>query len=561
MPRLPSDEASDQLILAYRRAAIRTRALLAEAIDSGALGDAAYRARQLEALAAVLARLEAQSGPLAARAIRSAYRTGAELVDGHLGTAPPFADSINAAGRFAGVHEAAVARFYGELDSRIVAARRTLGRSVDDVFRRVGLQEVETGIAAGLARREVSSAIRDELVADGLTAFRDKAGRRWTLEHYSAMVARTTTREAVTQGLANRMLELGQDVVEISTHANPCPICIPFQGRRYSLTGDTAAYPKAEQLPPYHPNCIHVATPAPIFAPTTKQPAAPAQPSPPPAAPPAPPAAPAAPTPPRPSAPPRTAPEAPSGTSPTPPPGGGSPSIDPKAVTAGDRLEVGGSRRTYESSDAIAHVERQLELIDAVHAIPGNLGKIKVTVKNLRAGLRGSYGHSLRVTADERFEPHSETIDLSVSEIGLGADSLAHELGHALDRLELGDGVASGKKIDELRASTAAGILKTARKYASERAAPYAQWRAAISAAPTTARALAVDPRRSYVASWKELFARSYEQWIGLRSGDPELIEKCRPGPGNVRYWPADEFAPIAEAFDELFRSRGLLRD
>ena len=69
--------------------------------------------------------------------------------------------------------------------------------------------------------------------------------------------------------------------------------------------------------------------------------------------------------------------------------------------------------------------------------------------------------------------------------------------------------------------------------------------------------------------SWKqpsEYFARSYSQYIATRSGDTWMdnelqseLDVTRRG-GAPTHWEPDDFEPIAEAFDGLFDSLGLLR-
>ena len=69
--------------------------------------------------------------------------------------------------------------------------------------------------------------------------------------------------------------------------------------------------------------------------------------------------------------------------------------------------------------------------------------------------------------------------------------------------------------------------------------------------------------------SWRqpgEYFARSYSQYIATRSGDAWMtneveseLQYSRKG-GAPTQWEANSFEPIADAFDELFDSIGLLR-
>jgi hypothetical protein len=67
-----------------------------------------------------------------------------------------------------------------------------------------------------------------------------------------------------------------------------------------------------------------------------------------------------------------------------------------------------------------------------------------------------------------------------------------------------------------------------------------------------------------------EMFARAYAQWVALRSGDPVALrgirEDQRGGVGQhrtglwyARQWEWRDFAPVAEAMDELFAAYGLL--
>lgn len=263
MPRIASDADVDRLVAIYVRAKRRIELLVKAADARGAKGTAAFRRQQVVALDRALRQLELASPELVQRAVRRSYLDGAMIVDEVLDPQSPFTAAVQ--GRFSGVHEPAAAALAGRLDGRLVLARATIGRQANDAFARISREQVEEGLVGGLTRREVSAQLREEILKEGTTAFVDKAGKRWGLDVYAETAARTATREAVSIGTANRCLELGWDLVTITQHANSCDICKPFENRTFSLTGETKGYPKAEQLPPYHPRCRHVATPAPVF--------------------------------------------------------------------------------------------------------------------------------------------------------------------------------------------------------------------------------------------------------------------------------------------------------
>jgi hypothetical protein len=80
------------------------------------------------------------------------------------------------------------------------------------------------------------------LIDERAGAFVDRAGRKWSLKSYTQMVARTTTREAVSMGTANRLLENGHDLVTISEHGNVEDECSDYEGKTFSMTGATEGY-------------------------------------------------------------------------------------------------------------------------------------------------------------------------------------------------------------------------------------------------------------------------------------------------------------------------------
>jgi hypothetical protein len=71
----------------------------------------------------------------------------------------------------------------------------------------------------------------------------------------------------------------------------------------------------------------------------------------------------------------------------------------------------------------------------------------------------------------------------------------------------------------------------------------------------------------SYCLNPKELFARSYAQYIAISSGDAGLLRSLSeriPSRANPmlyhEHWQSDDFEPVAKEFDVLFRGLGWLR-
>ena len=71
---------------------------------------------------------------------------------------------------------------------------------------------------------------------------------------YMKMLTRTEMRAIQTQAVKDRNREYQNDLVTIPPHDDPCPICEPYQGQVFSLSGKHSYYPPAIDMP-IHPNC------------------------------------------------------------------------------------------------------------------------------------------------------------------------------------------------------------------------------------------------------------------------------------------------------------------
>lgn len=168
----------------------------------------------------------------------------------------------------------------GEISEASATVMQTLqnaliGRTQPDIFRRVGLETVAMQEATGRGAYRALPQFVETLRREGITAFVDKAGRRWSLHTYGAMVCRTTSRQA--EVLSVLTADPEQDLYQISSHGSTCAICAPLEGRVYSKSGTdpdfpplAAAFGKVDPAGPdnlsnsylnIHPNCLHVLLP------------------------------------------------------------------------------------------------------------------------------------------------------------------------------------------------------------------------------------------------------------------------------------------------------------
>mgnify|MGYP001564772338 CR=1 FL=1 len=148
--------------------------------------------------------------------------------------------------------------------AELVAEERVVGLGPAELSRRIR-QTLQDGATARL-RGEVSESLRKQLqeAAEGrwITILcKDGRLRRYDLRYYSQLVARTATRFAATEGTLRRVTIAGGDLVMWSVHVNPCvPLCLPRQGKVYSIFGRTPGFPRLTDMdkPPVHPHCGHV---------------------------------------------------------------------------------------------------------------------------------------------------------------------------------------------------------------------------------------------------------------------------------------------------------------
>jgi len=128
--------------------------------------------------------------------------------------------------------------------------------------------------------------------------------------------------------------------------------------------------------------------------------------------------------------------------------------------------------------------------------------------------------------------------------------ALAHEIGHFLDH----QGITAGR-------------------YASEIDPRFAAWRQAVENSRAAAELKALHGQGSaagvkheyvaYMGKWIEFWARSYSQYIALRSGDSKMLAEInllRRRTNRVYYpyhWDDDDFEPIAQAIDGLLQTLG----
>ena len=264
---LPSDKAVRYIVTIYEQLDKDLQAEITLAASAGFSDTVNDLKRRQARVAALIAKARQQTLPMVVALQGKGYEAGIDFSLKELRKIKK-ASAVNA---LLGPRDSDAVRILAEnAVTKFEDINQLVGRRVDDALRSLALEQTASSIAAGESRLELTDRLQEALRRSGLInsngeySFVTINNRNYQLDKYTELVARTTTREAATQGMRNRLLDNQIDLVEIDDHEGPCDICEEYQGNIYSLTGATEGYEIAP-LPPYHPNCRCVMTPAPLL--------------------------------------------------------------------------------------------------------------------------------------------------------------------------------------------------------------------------------------------------------------------------------------------------------
>jgi hypothetical protein len=181
---------------------------------------------------------------------------------------------ISKSKNFAVINQEAIKALTDEIGIAFAQSITTISRNsrglMDDALKQQLQFIIAQGKLTGDARRTVSAAVSQKIQEQGISALIDRGGRSWDFETYARMLVRTKAVEARNQGLTNRMLASGYDLVQVTNHNTDHQACKVWESKILSLTGRT---PTGTVLPGgfkvagtvseatsqglFHPNCQH----------------------------------------------------------------------------------------------------------------------------------------------------------------------------------------------------------------------------------------------------------------------------------------------------------------
>lgn len=112
-------------------------------------------------------------------------------------------------------------------------------KMMEDVFHQV-VQKQKTG---EYTTQKATNIALHEINKHNMPALIDKAGKRWSLDVYTRLVVTNTINNNYNRIAIQRFKDYGGNLVKISSHADCRPTHYQYQGKIYSLTGETEDYP------------------------------------------------------------------------------------------------------------------------------------------------------------------------------------------------------------------------------------------------------------------------------------------------------------------------------
>ena len=226
---------------------------------SGTLWQKKRAAAMLVFVEDAIKKMDAQSRIFAKEVIPTTYFAFAREAKADLKKA-----GVTVSKNFGRIHTQALEVMAEESALGFANAMQGVRRSAREIItreRKIAIQErIGAGAITGEATKGIAKGVKEQLRQDGITGLVDRAGKKWKLDVYAAMIASTQLANASRGGVTNTALEYGFDVVKVTRHGSKHDACAVWEGKQLSLTGKTPGIPtlaEAEAAGLFHVGCRH----------------------------------------------------------------------------------------------------------------------------------------------------------------------------------------------------------------------------------------------------------------------------------------------------------------
>lgn len=157
------------------------------------------------------------------------------------------------------VSQHALGAIITETTSTLTAAHNSILRTIPDAYRQVVREVAQIQLTGTITAQQAQQTALNRWADRGISTFVDRGGRTWTLPSYGEMSVRTAVHRSYVEGHTNQMQGAGFDLVVVSSHPDPAPMCAPYELQVLSLSGantGTVLMPSAKDGQPVPVNVV-----------------------------------------------------------------------------------------------------------------------------------------------------------------------------------------------------------------------------------------------------------------------------------------------------------------
>jgi hypothetical protein len=222
---------------------------------------------------AVISNLERKAIPMATEKVSNAYKEGVAFSRKAMTTEIKLTESKEV--ELNNSHKLRMEKMIEQTQDDLLKATHNTKENVKQLVRKVVSKEIadagksnKFGKNTAMAK-QIEKQLRKQFIENGIkdadVAIIDKANRKWKLQTYSAMVARTKMNNAYIDAIREEAIQDGTDLAIISTKPDTKDACKNYEGMIISLNGITSGYLTYAELKAskqvFHPNCGHFVRP------------------------------------------------------------------------------------------------------------------------------------------------------------------------------------------------------------------------------------------------------------------------------------------------------------
>ena len=254
-----TDGMAGALASAFYRAEIALLDLIATNVAEGITSEewAAVKARQFLAFhdtaANALSGFDEHIVAALESYVEQAARDGIETA---LGALPAGTASTIATGDMVARVLALTEEHIGPMRNYFTGSQSRILRAAGDVYRRITAESLYAGVTGVHTRRQITQDMLNRYADEGIAHFMTVDGKRWHLDTYAEMTARTGLQRVSLTGSVNTWTDFGYGIVRVTSISDTCSMCGPYQDALLAVDGQTGR--RTLELVPGEPHTVTV---------------------------------------------------------------------------------------------------------------------------------------------------------------------------------------------------------------------------------------------------------------------------------------------------------------